>query len=44
MDSRIKYIDGALAGDEEDLEEYEVRNSVPKKKRKKASRKKHSRA
>ena len=26
---RIKYLDGALAGDEEDLEEYEVRNSVP---------------
>ena len=26
---RIKYLDGALQGDEEDLEEYEVRNSVP---------------
>ena len=26
---RIKYLDGALAGDEQDLEEYEVRNSVP---------------
>jgi hypothetical protein len=25
---RIKYLDGALQGDEEDLEEYEVRNSV----------------
>ena len=58
---RIKYLDGALAGDEQDLEEYEVRNSVPdadrralaaregvpyvpEKKRKRASRKKHSRA
>ena len=26
---RIRYLDGALQGDEEDLEGYEVRNSVP---------------
>ena len=26
---RIRYLDGALQGDEEELEGYEVRNSVP---------------
>ena len=31
---RIKYLDGVLQGEEEDLEEYEVRNSLPTKRKK----------